>query len=138
MNKQKEKYDIQTLYLGTLIVIDEIKYFGFENTRFWYRALKDSIFQKTEEFYYGEYLDLCTGMVYKSSEKFLEVGDVVFHSKSKISLEAHFLKNNISYKKYMTLDEIMFAFGFVKRETQHEEAKENNKNSFSKYARKRK
>lgn len=132
MNKQKEKYDIQKLYIGRLILIDSVRYVG-DRTVYKYQILKGSLFLKKSDY---DYIDLLTGIEYESEETFLEVGKLLFNSKKKLNLEAWFLQNNISYQKYMTLDEILCALGFKKREEKDEE--ENTKVSFSKFTRKRK
>lgn len=137
MKKQEEKYDIQKLYLGRLILIDSVRYVG-DRTVYEYQALKGSLFLKKGDYLYNDnYIDLLTGIEYESEETFLEVGKLLFNSKNKQNLEACFLQKGIEYKQFMTLDEILCALGFKKREEQ-QEVEENTRVSFSKYQRKRK
>jgi len=133
-----EKYDIQELYIGRLILIEKIQYFGYDSEKYRYQILKISLFKKENNSYSSKYLDLLTGITYDSEEKFFEVGNVLFNSKKKIGLEGYFLKNNIEYKKNMTLNEILCALGFEPKNEEKEEIKEDKKVSFSKYQRKRK
>ena len=67
----------------------------------------------------------------------VKVGDIVFNNETKINIERYFLENNINYSAKMTIDEILYALGFEKKE-EKEEVEENTKVLFSKYQRKRK